>query len=169
MKFTFMVLLAAVTSAMAQCSSCPTITPLYRSFNAGKTDHFYTEMVMVASGGYNPEGVAAAIFPTQLAGTVPLFRLFKATVVDHAYTTNTTEIDRLEAAGYVLETTPGYVYTTQICDSVPLYGFFLASGNDHFYTTSLSDRNAVIVGGWADLGITAYVPRPGIINIGSSC
>ncbi|KAJ7342501.1 hypothetical protein DFH08DRAFT_703938 [Mycena albidolilacea] len=167
---------------MAQCSSCPKITPLYRSFNAEKSDHFYTsffsfpdfpfnagEMAGAASGGYNPEGVAAAIFPTQLAGSTPLFRLFKASVVDHPYTTSTIEINTLEAAGYALEPTPGYVYTTQICDSVPLYGLFIASHNDHFYTTSLSERSAVIAGGWADLGVTAYVPLPGIINNGSSC
>ncbi|KAJ7228046.1 hypothetical protein C8J57DRAFT_1147490 [Mycena rebaudengoi] len=172
MKFIFAVLLAAVTSVTAQCPSCPAITPLFRSFAAAKTDHFYTattgEVLSAGTLGYNPEGVAAGIFPTQVVGSTPFFRLFKSSITDHAYTASTTEVDALEAAGYILETTPGFVYTTQICDSVPLYGLFLPN-KDHFYTTSASERNRAFGLGYTDLGIAAYIPVPGVIIEGNTC
>ncbi|KAJ7237540.1 hypothetical protein B0H12DRAFT_1138690 [Mycena haematopus] len=147
MKFILAVLLTAVTSVMAQCPSCPAITPLFRSFFGAKFDHFYTattsEVLSAGAGGYNPEGVAAGIFPTQVVGSTPFFRLFNKNIVDHAYTASITEVDALEAAGYILEVTPGFVYTNQSCDSVPLYGLFLPN-KDHFYTTSPAERNSAL-------------------------
>ncbi|KAJ7247183.1 hypothetical protein B0H12DRAFT_1304722 [Mycena haematopus] len=158
---------------MAQCPSCPTITPLFRSFNSPEWDHFYTanasEMVSFTTSGYNLEGVAAGILPTQVAGSTPFFRLFNSAIVDHAYTANATEVKTLVAAGYVLETSPGFVYTNQSCGGVPLYGLFLPN-KDHFYTTQASERNTAIEElGYTDLGIAAYVPVSGIITGHNTC
>ncbi|KAF7356193.1 hypothetical protein MVEN_00950600 [Mycena venus] len=178
MKFLSVVLLAiaAATSATAQCPSCPAITPLFRTLKLSVADHFYTatpgEVLSAGTIGYNPEGVAAGIFPTQVPSSVPLFRLLKSSagVTDHAYTTSPDEVIALEAQGYVLESqTPGYVYTTQICNSVPLYGLFSVSNNDHFLTTSASERASSIAGGYTDRGIAAYVPLPGVTFGSNTC
>ncbi|KAF8198842.1 hypothetical protein K438DRAFT_1672267 [Mycena galopus ATCC 62051] len=173
MQFIFAVLLAAVTSVTAQCPLCPATIPLFRSDNFQEVDHFYTanatEAVNAAVHGWALEGVAAGIFPTQITGSSPLFRLYNSALTDHAYTTSTTEVDALEAAGYILEATPGFVYTNQTCYSVPLYGLYHAGATDHFYTTSVSERSSAMADRYTDLGITAYVPSPGIIVYGNSC
>ncbi|KAJ6533706.1 hypothetical protein B0H19DRAFT_964893, partial [Mycena capillaripes] len=152
--------------------------PLFRGWAGSLNDHFYTTApneVLTAGGqggvGYMPDGVAAGIFPTQIASSTPLFRLWKNSVKDHAYTASAIEVDALQAAGYVLETTPGFVYTTQLGNSVPLYGLFSPSLNDHFMTTSASERDNVINGGYTYQGIVAYVPVPGVIvgDTPSSC
>ncbi|KAJ6543130.1 hypothetical protein B0H19DRAFT_957957 [Mycena capillaripes] len=158
---------------MATCSSCPAIIPLFRSYDNSVVDHFYTanasEVVSAGNLGYSPEGIAAGIFPTQVAESTPLFRLFQVNIIDHAYTASGIDKADFEAAGYVLEMTPGFVYTTQICGSVPLYGLFHPTANDHFYTTSTSERNSATISGYTDLGIVAYVPVQGVIIQGNSC
>ncbi|KAJ7213393.1 hypothetical protein GGX14DRAFT_618590 [Mycena pura] len=177
MKFFFAVLLAAVTSVTGQwqCPSCPAIIPLFRSYSGVDVDHFYTATAKeVLSAGaetnqYIPEGIAAGIFPTQVAGSSPLFRLFKGSIIDHAYTASEAEVNALEEAGYTLKGSPGFVYTTQICNSVPLYGLFLVN-NDHFYTTSAAEREkAITVDGYTDQNITAFVPVPGVSTEGDFC
>ncbi|KAJ7898353.1 hypothetical protein B0H13DRAFT_1623209 [Mycena leptocephala] len=100
---------------------------------------------------------------------VPFFRSYSGKNIDHFYTASATEVDEFEAAGYVLETTPGFVYTNQTCNSVPLYRLFSASFSDHFYTTSVSERSSAIGEGYADQGVVAYVPVPGVIIYGNSC
>ncbi|KAJ7206590.1 hypothetical protein GGX14DRAFT_366999, partial [Mycena pura] len=149
--------------------------PLFRSFSSEVVDHLYTpsgpevlQAGAIPNPSYIPEGVAAGIFPTQVAGSSPLLRLYRFAIQDHAYTASVAEADALQGAGYVLETTPGFVYTTQICNSVPLYGLFLTN-KDHFYTTSATEREAMMGSGYSDLGITAYVPVPGVTISGDFC
>ncbi|KAJ6571608.1 hypothetical protein B0H19DRAFT_1231342 [Mycena capillaripes] len=46
---------------------------------------------------------------------------------------------------------------------------FCSGRSFHRWPLGLESLPSVIAGGWADLGITAYIPRPGIIISGSSC
>ena len=66
-------------------------------------DHFYTtnpnEVGTTTPGhvgraGYKSEGIAGYCFPEKdtIPGTVPLYRYWKASVMDHFYTTNPNEI-----------------------------------------------------------------------------
>lgn len=73
--------------------------PLYRYFNG--QDHFYTtnsnEIGTTTPGqvgryGYKSEGIAGYCFPHVRQGTVPLYRYYKGSGVDHFYTTNIAEI-----------------------------------------------------------------------------
>lgn len=73
--------------------------PLYRYFNG--RDHFYTtnanEIATTTPGevgnhGYTSEGIAGYCFPHARQGTVPLYRYYSGSGVDHFYTTNIAEI-----------------------------------------------------------------------------
>jgi hypothetical protein len=71
-------------------------------------DHFYTTDPNgegAQSSGYVREGIAFFAFPTQLAGTVPLFRLF-GRGGDHFYTTDAGEADFAVSGGYEREQFP---------------------------------------------------------------
>ncbi len=62
---------------------------------------------------YDFEGITAWVFPTQVCGSVPLYRLVNAPIEDNFYTTNDAERKNVIANnGYVDESVAGYVYLT---------------------------------------------------------
>lgn len=73
------------------------LVPLYRYFNGN--DHFYTTNGaeigtttpgVVGNSGYKCEGIAGYCLPSQICGSVPLYRYFNG--LDHFYTTSAAEI-----------------------------------------------------------------------------
>ena len=87
----------------------PHTVPLYRYWNAGVADHFYTTNPheigtttpgVVGKHGYKSEGIACYCFSTHYQHTVPLYRYYNGAQFDHFYTTNSAEIGT---------TTPGQV------------------------------------------------------------
>ncbi|KAJ7176222.1 hypothetical protein C8R43DRAFT_555976 [Mycena crocata] len=175
MKTFFALMIAAVgatanTMPIARDTCGTSIVPLYRMYNGGTFDHFYTtktsEVISsVSTGGYVLEGVSAAAFPTQQGTTLPLYRLWSSGAHDHFYTTNPVERDLFATnKGYTMEGTVALVYTTQICGSVPLYRLFAVDRVDHFYTTSATERTAALALGFVDEGIVAYVPAKGVVT-----
>lgn len=112
--------------------------PLYRYYNSATTDHFYTRDWSELGSGKNgyiyefPEGQIAG---TQLAGTVPLYRLYYPNR-DHYYTVNAVDKSNAQAAGWTYEGVAGYVLppnSTQT-GARPVYRYWNASVYDHFYT-----------------------------------
>ena len=140
--------------------------PLYRGYSGSGTDHFYTtngpEMENAVSKlGYAYEGEPGYVFGSysSYTDTIPLYRMYSGSAVDHFYTTSASERDNaVEHLGYSDEGIAAYVYATDICGAIPLYRTYSPGATDHFYTTSESERNnAVAHLGYNDEGIAAYV------------
>ena len=86
-------------------SSVSPSEPLFRLFNGGTVDHFYTtndeeSNNAVQNDGYNFEGIQAFVFAQQICGSVPLLRAFSNAGTDHFYTTSELELESAVASGY---------------------------------------------------------------------
>lgn len=73
--------------------------PLYRLYNHGNGDHFYTtslEQVQIAeaSDGYDLEGIAGYVYLSQQPDSLPLYRLDDQGI--HFYTTSEQEDQSVE-------------------------------------------------------------------------
>ena len=73
--------------------------PLYRYWN--ERDHLYTTNAdeigtttpgTVGKNGYKSDGIAGYCYPTQVEGTIPLYRYFNRAGGDHYYTTDSEEM-----------------------------------------------------------------------------
>lgn len=129
-----------------------------RYFSAGATNHFYTANVNelgAGGGGYVFEGGAGYVFPSQVAGTVPIYRYYSAGATDHFYTANFAELG-FGGGGYAYEGVAGYANPTQVAGSRPLYRYYNGGIRDHFYTTNFSELGGG-AGGYVYEGIAAYV------------
>lgn len=135
-----------------------TSVPLYRYWNAGIGDHFYTTNFSELGGGrfgYVYEGVQCYVLPTQKSGSVPLYRYWNAGAGDHFYTTNFSELGT-GRFGYVYEGIQCYVYPSPQSNRVPLYRYWNPSNADHFYTTNFSELGTGRFG-YVYEGIQCYV------------
>jgi hypothetical protein len=87
--------------------------PLYRLYNPGNNDHFYTanpaERSSALASGYRDEGVAGYISSSQQPGTVPLYRLRNGQA-GHFYTTNPQERQTAMQQGWSDEGIAGYAW-----------------------------------------------------------
>ncbi|TDL15778.1 hypothetical protein BD410DRAFT_85820 [Rickenella mellea] len=158
--------LEARQAAPATCTNPNLAFPFLRGLNSAVSDHFYTtsfgELVnAIDHAGYVSEGTAAFVFLPQIPSnlTVPLFRLFNPTSVDHFYTTSAAERNNAIAnGGYRSEGTAASVFATQVCGSIPLFRLFNPTSGDHFYTTSAPERdNAIANAGYRSEGTAAFV------------
>ncbi len=114
-------------------TSTPTPTPriLYR-FNNGK-DLFITASQSEGSGaGYRLEGIAFAVYPTQIPGTHALYRCNSGDG-DHFVSAST------NCEGTRLEGLHGYVYSNPQPKSQAIYRFRHSTGGDHLETTRLQE------------------------------
>ncbi|KAF7346880.1 hypothetical protein MVEN_01440000 [Mycena venus] len=95
----------------------PGTTPFYRLYNSALTDNFYTislaEKVAAEQNGYITDGVSVPvsyIYPTQVCGSIPLFRLYSASGQDNFYTTSEAErINAIANGGYADVEIAGYI------------------------------------------------------------
>ena len=143
-------------------------TPLYRYWNGGISDHFYTnrfDELGVGKHGWRLEGVAGIILTTQEKGTVPLYRYWGNN--DHLYTTNANEIGSVLPGvrglhNYVFEYVVGYCYQVQVPGTVPLYRYYKSAGVDHFYTKNAEEIGTTVPGvkgkhGYVSEGVVCFV------------
>lgn len=138
-------------------SASPVIkSHVYRFWSTTNHAHFYTvsaaERDQVASS-YNPrewrlEQVAYDAFPTQIAGTVPLYRSFSTALSAHFYTINPDEYAAANGRADHLWSGEGiayYVYPLQFTGSSSVvYRFWSPDNKHHFYTASAAERDQVI-------------------------
>ncbi len=132
--------------------------PLYRYWNPGIGDHFYTtSWAELGAGrhGWGYEGVQCFIDATASAGLVPLYRYWNPGIGDHFYTTSWAELGA-GRHGWGYEGVQGYVASAQRAGTVPLYRYWNAQIGDHFYTTSWHELQGGRHG-WAYEGIQCYV------------
>lgn len=135
--------------------------PLYRYYNKGIVDHYYTTSWRALGNGnygYSFEGIECKIYPNQKPGTVPLYRYWNFRD-NHFYTTNAKEIGTTRSGqfgkhGYQYEGIAGYCYPNDRAGVEPLYRFCNWIHNDHVYTTSLSQGR-----GLRYEGVACYVPK----------
>ncbi|KAJ7292541.1 hypothetical protein C8J57DRAFT_1042048, partial [Mycena rebaudengoi] len=152
------------------CGDPTNALPFYRCYNPTVVDHFYTTDVnkkisppAMVQFTYPLQGVAAHVFVTQEASTVPFYRLvFRASGLaqDNFYTISTVERDNALKKGYTNATNEPFtfIYPTQVCGSVPFYRLYHTAKADNFYTTSESERLDFISNqGYADVEIAGYV------------
>ncbi|KDR84285.1 hypothetical protein GALMADRAFT_237037 [Galerina marginata CBS 339.88] len=154
------------------CGDPRLLVPLFRLWNPVKKDDFYTTSApekqnAIANDGYSDEGVAGYVWPTSTAGgqlqTIPFYRVYNPTVVNHFYTTSTAERDNaVNNLGYNNEGIAGYVYGDAQCDGLPLYRLWSAKAQNDFYTMDAQEVQDVISGdadGYSNEGIRAYIFR----------
>jgi hypothetical protein len=123
---------------------------LFRLYNPGNGDHFYTtsaaERDSAITVGYVSEGVACLVFGAAAAGRIPLFRLYNPGNGDHFYTISAAERDSAINGGYISEGTACWVFPAMVAGSVPLFRMYNPGNGDHFYTTSAAEVNAAGIG-----------------------
>lgn len=131
---------------------------LYRYYNTGNGDHFYTANwgeLGPGGGGWTYEGVAGYALMVQSPGTVPLYRYYHSGTGDHFYTTNWSE---LGAGGgrWAYEGIAAYVPTTGGAGTAPFYRYSNTRNGDHFYTTNWGELGSG-GGAWVYEGIACYL------------
>ncbi len=130
---------------------------LYRSWNIGAIDHFYSNDVTETATGYNSETPVGHLMYQQELGTVPLYRYYSPSLTDHFYSTS-----NVTPNGYNNEGIIGYIFVTPVSGSIPLYRSYrhlagpLANG-DHLYTSSSVERDSAAFVGYSFEGIEGYV------------
>jgi hypothetical protein len=115
--------------------------PIFRYWNRGNGDHFYTpnlnELGDGNNQGYRFEGVAFYAFTTQVPNSVIVHRYWNTGNGDHFYTTNFNEL-RNGGNGWVKENqNPFFVFNNAINNSVRILRFY--DGRDHFYTKNADE------------------------------
>ena len=133
-------------------------TPLYRYWNAGNTDHFYTtnwNELGWGRSGWGLEGTQCYVYQQAAPGTVRLYRYWNASIGDHFYTTDWSELGG-GAHGWAYEGVQCYVYPSPGPQRVPLYRYWNAGIGDHFYTTNWGELGAG-AHGWRFERIQCYV------------
>ncbi len=110
---------------------------------------------------YSSEGDAGLVFGFSFhpSGTVPLYRMYQPSLVDHFYTTDENERNNsVQISGYKDEGIIAYIYPSGLCGSVPFYRLYNPTVHDHFYTADANEKNtAAKTGGYVDEGIVGYV------------
>lgn len=117
--------------------------PIYRYYNGGVGDHFYTR----TSGGYPSwgyEGVAFNAYSYKAVNTVPVYRYWNGR--DHFYTT-----EPGAPTGYSSEGIEFYAFNAQLPGTVPIYRYYNSRTGDHFYVRQAGSYN-----GYAFEGIAFF-------------
>jgi hypothetical protein len=138
-------------------STTASSAPVYRFWSASLGAHFYTidpvEKAFIQTNwaaSWSYEGVAYQAFPTEAAGTVPLYRFWSSVFGDHFYTTSASERDHIVAtfapATWSYEGVAYYVYPVDstVADTVTVARFWSPTLSTHFYTADATERDDVI-------------------------
>ncbi|KAJ6590502.1 hypothetical protein DFH09DRAFT_1358712 [Mycena vulgaris] len=98
--------------ALVFTTQAPRATEFICLFNAAISDHFYTTNATEGlAGGYAVENPAQMyLYPTQLCGSVPLYRSYSEIRTHHFYTADAVERDQAASSGYVYQLVAGYVF-----------------------------------------------------------
>ncbi|EJD47810.1 hypothetical protein AURDEDRAFT_123366 [Auricularia subglabra TFB-10046 SS5] len=167
--FTALAALAAMVGSVnavvpRQTVDCATATaqtiPLIRAFNG--LDHYYntnsSEIARAVASGWNQTAVAGHVLPTQLSGTIPLFRLVNGAQSAHLLTASTAERNGLisnPASGWTDEGISGFILSSPLCGTLPFFRVF--EGDDHFSTISTAEKATALENGYVDQGNTGFI------------
>ena len=139
-------------------ASAATASPVYRFWKQSDNTHFYTikeserlKLINDYSNVYTDEGVAYYAYVKDLppAGTLPVYRFWKASDNTHFYTMNESERQKLLNDYSNVYTPEGVAYYAflpgqQPTGTLSVYRFWKASDNTHFYTIKESERLKLI-------------------------
>lgn len=116
-------------------------------------------IALFAASGSSTDTAHAAHHQSNVPGTVPLYRLYQPTIIDHFYTTNISEAQNaIQHLGYNDEGVAARIWPSHAFGTVPLYRLYSPGATDHFYTTNSAERNNAISHlGYNDEGIAGYV------------
>jgi hypothetical protein len=122
------------------------IAPIYRYWNPGIGDHFYTtnwSELRWGAQGWNFERQEGWLFDDQFVdcGAVGLHRYWNPTIGDHFYTTDYREL-RGGGQGWQYEGVAGYCFPNPRNQTTPLFRYWNSNIGDHFYTTNWSELRA---------------------------
>ncbi|HEX4964546.1 MAG TPA: hypothetical protein VF173_27265 [Thermoanaerobaculia bacterium] len=139
--FVVFVLMLASAALLAQGAMALSVS-LYRYYNPGNGDHFYTTNYNeLGSGalGYYFEWVQCHIDTQTGPAHAAFYRFYNPTTGGHFYSTNYYEAP----SGYNFEWIQGYVYTYNYTGSlVPLYRYYNSGTDKYFYTTNYYELGA---------------------------
>jgi hypothetical protein len=147
-------MLLASSSLFAQ----PTWKNLYRYYNPGNGDHFYTtNFNELGNGalGYYYEWVQCKIAASGGPYLYPFYRYYNPTTGAHFYTQDTNEVP----AGFNFEWIQGYVYLVGSGLGVPLYRYYNPTTQKYFYTTNFNELGSGSQG-YVFNKIQCYVTSP---------
>ncbi|KAJ7175031.1 hypothetical protein C8R43DRAFT_873285, partial [Mycena crocata] len=104
-------------TGLAFVTQAPGTTPFFRVWNGAVGDNFYTtsttERDAALRNGYVVDATSVPvtyIYPNQICGSIPLFRLFSSSGQDNFYTTSQAErVDFVANRGYADVSIAGYV------------------------------------------------------------
>jgi len=127
----------------------PGLVPVYRYWNAGTNDHFYTanageigatNVGQAGNHGYVCEGILGYANPHEFPGSVPIYRYWHEENKDHFYTANaaeigTTNVGQVGNHGYKFEGILGYGYPAEHHLAV-VHRYWNEATRDHFFTTN---------------------------------
>ena len=140
--------------------------PLFKMLlqDSQRLDHFYTtdwnEVMAAQAAGYLDYGPVGRCFSSQIAGTIPLYRLYSNVAVDHFYTTSEAEAESAAASGYAHEGIACFVFPENAPGTCPFYRYYdPGSGGhaDHFYTESGREGALATQYGYRYEGIAAFL------------
>jgi hypothetical protein len=124
---------------------------MYRLYNPKANFHFFTtsqaEFQFASANGYRDETTSRtgfAVTTTQLAGSLPLHRLYNPNKGSHYYTTSDGERDTLVSLGWRYERDEGFVFTSQVSGTVEVYRLWNRDSGVHLFTESPTVRDAVL-------------------------
>ncbi len=148
----------APASAPSAGGASPTSArvPLYRGVSNTAGTHVYSTNPGDASNGARMEGVSGYLMQSQIAGTLPLYKLVNA-AGDELLTADTNERASATSGGYGDQGILGYVATSQQSGTQALYKVGSPDNKSHFYTTNSGERDQVVGRGWHDQGVVGYV------------
>jgi hypothetical protein len=145
-------------SFYADTSQTENNTPVYRFYNNRLDKHFYTASYDEKQNiqfthpewGYVYEGIGFYTHTTQVAGSVPMYRLYNHKTDNHLYTISEDEKQNIIVNhpewGYTLEGIAFYVYSSPTAGSIPMYRFYNHTSDRHFYTLSEIEKTTLING-----------------------
>lgn len=132
------------------------LTPIYRYWSRTQGDHFYTTNANEKpnSNVYVYEGISGYVFKTQVAGSVPIYRSYKADIAAHYYST----VNDATNYGYSNEGILGYALPTSDSGSVPWYRLHIGyPTSDYLETISTKEKGEAIAKGYMDEGVVANI------------
>lgn len=88
---------------------------------------------------------------------MPLFALVNADGTDYISLTGVDAATPPVISGFRSIGVVAWVYANPQCGSIPLYSVANPAFTDHYYTVDISDRDNLVLNGWIDGGIVAYV------------
>ncbi|KAI6217090.1 hypothetical protein M3Y95_01240100 [Aphelenchoides besseyi] len=152
------------TNASCECKSILNATRLYRSYNYGLTDHFYTisasESQTAVGIGWlqeDPMGYVGTREDPKCPKFTQLYRLYSRLLSNHIYTVDKSERADLLSSGYTAEYNAGYCSTEPGCGMLPLFRLWHAGFHDSFYTINEEEKESAIGKGYSFQRIECYV------------